>query len=174
LGSEGERFFVVSSFLPASPMLPKSSIIRHLLLYGLILGALLSLMTWSQYRFMVIDHAVELYILLIALLFVAVGIWVGLRWSIPRMIERTVLVPINPSTDAPKPNEQVLEQIGISPRELDVLVHLARGLSNEEIAERLFVSTNTVKTHLGNLYAKLDVKRRTQAVEKARSLGLLP
>lgn len=154
-------------------MLPKSSIIRHLLLYGLILGTLLSLMTWSQYRFMVIDHAVELYILMIALVFVGVGIWAGLRWSAPRVVERTILVPLSPSADSPGPNQQVIDQLGISPRELDVLVHLARGLSNEEIAERLFVSTNTVKTHLGNLYAKLDVKRRTQAVEKARALGLL-
>ncbi|TAE28889.1 MAG: DNA-binding response regulator [Cytophagales bacterium] len=154
-------------------MPPKFSTVRYLLLYGLALGALLTLMTWSQYRLMVIDHATELYVLLIAVMFAGVGIWVGLRWSAPRVLERTVLVPLAPSTDALSPNEQVLDQLSISPRELDVLVQLARGLSNEEIAERLFVSTNTVKTHLANIYSKLDVKRRTQAVEKARALGLI-
>ncbi|RIV18506.1 DNA-binding response regulator [Fibrisoma montanum] len=144
---------------------------RMVLLYGLALGCLLSVMAWSRYRFMVIDHALEAYVLLVAVLFVGVGIWVGLRWSAPVVVEKTVVrpAPVVPLQPAP----EALEQLGISSRELEVLIQLAQGYSNEEIASHLFVSTNTVKTHLSNLYAKLDVKRRTQAVDKARSLGLI-
>ncbi|MCY7358910.1 MAG: LuxR C-terminal-related transcriptional regulator [Rudanella sp.] len=156
-------------------MTQKLTKIQFLLLYGLALGSLLllSLMAWSNYRFMVIDHATELYLLLIAGVFVSVGIWVGLRWSAPTIIEKMVLVPMPTSAVSPEPNQQVLEHLGISPRELAVLVQLSKGLSNDEIAGQLFVSTNTVKTHLANLYTKLDVKRRTQGVEKARVLGLV-
>jgi len=145
------------------------------LLYGLALGSLLSQMTWSNYRFMVIDHVTELYILLIAGVFVSVGIWVGLRWSAPAVMEKTVLVPVptSPPVLAQATNQQALDNLGISPREWEVLVELSKGLSNDEIAGQLFVSTNTVKTHLANLYTKLAVKRRTQAVEKARTLGLV-
>lgn len=144
---------------------------QFLLLYGLALGSLISLMAWSKYRFMVIDHALDLYILLTAVVFVAVGVWVGLRWSAPRVMERIVEVPIqNPVS---KPSLEVAARLGISTRELDVLEHVAKGMTNDEIASNLFVSINTVKTHLGNLYVKLDVKRRTQAVEKARSIGLI-
>ncbi|CCH55337.1 LuxR family transcriptional regulator, maltose regulon positive regulatory protein [Fibrisoma limi BUZ 3] len=152
-------------------MTRKASKVRMVLLYGLALGVLLSVMAWSRYRFMVIDHALEAYVLLVAILFVGVGIWVGLRWSAPVIVEKTVVVsvPVVPLQPAP----QVLAQLGISSRELEVLDQLAQGCSNEEIASHLFVSTNTVKTHLSNLYAKLDVKRRTQAVDKARSLGLI-
>lgn len=154
-------------------MIFKSTKIRFLLLYGLTLGSLSSLMMWSKYYFLVIDHAIELYILLIAVVFVLVGVWIGLRWSAPLVIEKTTLVPVHdPSLMHPSVQEE-LDRLGISSRELEVLTQLSRGLSNEEIADRLFVSTNTVKTHLANLYAKLDVKRRTQAVEKARTLGLI-
>lgn len=152
-------------------MTQKFSKFQFLLLYGLALGSLMSLMAWSNYRFMVIDHATELYLLLIAGIFVSVGIWVGLRWSAPTVIEKTVLVSV--PTVSPEPNQQVLDQLGISPREWAVLVQLAKGQSNDEIASTLFVSTNTVKTHLANLYSKLAVKRRTQAIEKARGLGLI-
>lgn len=144
-----------------------------LLLYGLALGSLLSLMAWSNYRFMVIDHATELYLLLIAGVFVSVGVWVGLRWSAPKIIEKTVLVSVPIPAALNEHNQHVSDRLGISPRELAVLVQLSRGLSNDEIASQLFVSTNTVKTHLANLYTKLDVKRRTQAIEKARTLGLV-
>ncbi|MEZ0485975.1 response regulator transcription factor [Fibrella aquatica] len=155
-------------------MTAKLTKLRFLLLYGLAIGVLLCLMAWSKYRFMIIDHAVEAYVLLVAAVFVGVGIWVGLRWSAPSKPEVTNVPgpPASPAT-AHQRDTHVLEQLGISNRELDVLIQLAKGLSNEEIADQLFVSTNTVKTHLGNLYTKLDVKRRTQAIDKARSLGLI-
>ncbi|GAB2767723.1 response regulator transcription factor [Rhabdobacter roseus] len=162
-----------------------------LLGYGLALGGLLSLMAWLKYRFLVADHATELYVLLVALLFTTVGIWVGLRFTAPVVSTAVVdteavstaapeanfqqKVPLEVPLAAPacRPQLELLDQYGISPREWEVLAQLSRGLSNEEIAEQLFVSTNTVKTHLSNLYVKLDVKRRTQAVERARSAGLI-
>lgn len=147
---------------------------RTFLTYGLALGGLLALMTWANYRFLIADHATELYVLLIAGLFTAVGIWAGLRWSGPRtvVIPPLAAVPAEPALS--RPRQEVLDRYGISPREWEVLVCLAQGLSNEEIAQKLFVSANTVKTHLGNVYGKLAVNRRTQAIDKARSLGLLP
>lgn len=146
---------------------------RFLLLYGLALGCLLCLMRWANYRLLVIDHATELYGLLIAVVFVGVGIWVGLGWTAPAVVKRTISIPISSPTLPHEPDPNLLNQFGISPRELDVLEHVAKGMTNDEIASQLFVSTNTVKTHLANLYVKLDVKRRTQAVEKARSIGLI-
>ncbi|RYF74645.1 MAG: LuxR family transcriptional regulator [Cytophagaceae bacterium] len=156
-------------------MTAKPTKLRFLLLYGLAIGVLLSLMAWSKYRFMVIDHAMEVYVLLVAAVFVGVGIWVGLRWSAPPKLA-SANVPEQPQKAtiiSLESDPYLVDKLGISNRELDVLIQLAKGLSNEEIANQLFVSTNTVKTHLGNLYTKLDVKRRTQAIDKARALGLL-
>lgn len=148
---------------------------RTFFAYGLALGGLLALMTWAKYRFLVADHATELYVLLIAGLFTAVGIWAGLRWSAPRMAATLPNKEIFVRQDQPIPTRQeLLERYGISPREGEVLVYLAQGLSTEEIAQKLFVSVNTVKTHLGNVYSKLAVSRRTQAIDKARTLGILP
>ncbi len=155
-------------------MNPKWKPFRSFLAYGLALGGLLALMTWANYRLLIIDHATELYGLLIAGLFTAVGIWAGLRWSGSRtvVIPPPVAVPAEPAPS--RPRQEVLDYYRISLREWEVLMCLAQGLSNEEIARKLFVSTNTVKTHLGNLYGKLAVSRRTQAIDKARTLGLLP
>ncbi|WP_420156066.1 response regulator transcription factor [Siphonobacter sp.] len=143
---------------------------RSFLSYGLVLGLLLSLLAWSKYRWLMLDHTTEIYVLILAGVFIGVGIWVGLRWTAPQVIEKEVIQVYEPLM---RPTPELLEKYGISVREWEVLMQVSKGLSNEEIAEKLFVSTNTIKTHLGNLYAKLDVKRRTQAVEKARLLGLL-
>lgn len=152
------------------------------LLYGAALGLLAVLMAWGKYRLVIIYHAVELYALLIGIIFVVVGAWLGRMLTKPKTIvqQEIVIREVEVHVPAPAPQESKLfisdgakAATGISQRELDVLQLLARGLSNEEIAAELFVSTNTVKTHLSNLYFKLDVKRRTQAVEKSRSMGLL-
>lgn len=149
-----------------------------ILLYGLCLGATMALLSWSRYRFTVIDAHLELYGLVLAVVFAALGAWLGVRLMKPKtVIEREIVireveVPV-PVRSGPAPPAAAPDALGISQREHDVLRQLARGLSNEEIAAELFVSANTVKTHLSNLYFKLGVKRRTQAVEKARQLGLL-
>lgn len=148
---------------------------RLFLGYGAAFGSLFALIAWAKYYFLIVGHATEIYVLLVALIFTGVGVWAGLRWSAPRIIEkpRIVEVPVVQSVGQ-LPKDELLEIYGISSREWEVLACLSKGLSNEEIAGQLFVSANTIKTHLGNLYSKLDVKRRTQAVEKARAIGLLP
>lgn len=145
-------------------------------LYGLVLALLAGLMTWARYRFLLVDHVFEIYGLIIAVVFVGLGIWMGLRLSRPNTIVKHEIVvkEVRVPALAPMPvDPKVLQDLNISERELEVLRCLAQGLSNEGIATQLFISLNTVKTHLSNLYFKLEVKRRTQAVEKARSLGII-
>lgn len=141
-----------------------------LLWYGLALGVLLAALQAARYRLMVLDHAEELYIGLIALLFTVLGIWAGHRLTSGR--KKEAITPVSASLSGPA-LEQALEKLNITPREFEVLQFIAEGLSNQEIAGRLFLSLNTVKTHIANLFSKLDVQRRTQAVQKARALGLL-
>lgn len=153
--------------------------LKWILLYGIGLAAVTSLMVWVKYSFLVLDHALELYSLFIGIIFISLGTWMGLKLSRPKTIvqketvikevEVQVPMPVNISAvAATSPGD-----FNISQREYEVLQLLARGMSNQEIAGNMFVSENTIKTHLSNLYFKLDVKRRTQAVEKARSVGLI-
>jgi DNA-binding CsgD family transcriptional regulator len=152
-------------------------VIKWIVWYGAGLAALTSLMVWIRYSFLVLNHALELYSLFIGIVFVGLGIWMGLKLSRPKTIVQTetiikeVQVPV-PAANIPATFTNPSDY-NISQREYEVLQLLARGLSNQEIAGSMFVSENTVKTHLSNLYFKLDVKRRTQAVEKARSVGLI-
>jgi ATP/maltotriose-dependent transcriptional regulator MalT len=117
----------------------------------------------------------EVYVGAIAVIFTSLGIWLSLRLAKPKI--KTVVIEkhirVNPS-ESFIVNEEELKRTGLSRRELEVLEFMARGLSNKEIAERLFVSENTVKTHASRLFEKLDVKRRTQAIEKAKRLILIP
>ncbi len=154
---------------------------KHTFLYGVSLALLLFLLKWLEFRFLIIGHAMEVYIGAIAILFTALGIWLTLKLTKPKtetiIIEKEVLIhqpmPVTGQTSFVR-NERELEKLGISTRELEVLQLMAGGLSNQEIAEKLFVSQNTIKTHSSNLFVKLDVKRRTQAVDRGRKLGLIP
>ncbi len=143
--------------------------------YGLLLAAILLLLKWLEFRFLIVNHAFELYIGAIALIFTCLGIWLAIKLAKPKT--RTVVVEkeiyISKPAEHPVPEEKTLLKIGISRREWEVLALMSEGLSNQEIAERLFVSLNTIKTHSSNLYEKLEVKRRTQAVEKGKRLGIL-
>lgn len=145
------------------------------LLYGMALAFLLFLLKWLQWRFLIVDHSIEIYIGLIALLFTLLGIWIARKLTKPRlktvMVEKTVLIPADPGF---KLNENELSRLNLSKRELEVLQLMAQGLSNEEIASRLFVSLSTVKTHGSRLFEKMEVRRRTQAVEKAKRLQIIP
>lgn len=140
-----------------------------LLLYGLALGLLLAALQFFQYRLVILEHAMEWYIGIIALFFTLLGIWAGKKWTYRKPAAATVHPVVNPV----RPKAEVLEKLGITPREFEVLELMAQGLSNQEIADRLFVSLNTVKTHTSNVFAKLDAQRRTQAIQKAKLLGLL-
>jgi DNA-binding CsgD family transcriptional regulator len=135
---------------------------RIILSYGLAIAALVTVLEWLEYRFVTRVFSAELYIVLLAVLFTGLGIWVGRR-----LTEKKPAAPFMKNTAA-------IRSLGVTDREFEVLELLAAGLSNKEIARRLDVSPNTVKTHVAKLYEKLGVERRTAAVDKARALALIP
>ena len=157
---------------------------RHVLIFGLVGGLLIAILQYTEYRFVVIEHSVELYGALVAILFASFGIWLGLRIMCSRetssreIIRETVVVkevPVPAEVPAPfAPNTTGQQRLGITARELEILTLIARGLSNREIATQLFVSENTVKTHCARTFDKLGAARRTQAVQRGKELGLLP
>jgi len=138
---------------------------KTILVYGLVMAGLLALLKFFEYRYFVKDFTLEFYLGIVAVLFTGLGIWAGLRLTRPKVVR------VNPDF---RLNQAELDRRGISRREYEVLELIAQGLSNQEIAERLFVSPNTVKTHSSNLFMKLDVRRRTEAVKRAQELQLLP
>jgi NarL family two-component system response regulator LiaR len=145
---------------------------RHVLIFGIVGGVLVTLLQWTEYRFLVIEHSFEIYGALVAAMFAGLGIWLGIRLNARRqdVVVREIVVTRG---DAFVLNERKREELGITPRELEILSLVAEGLSNREIATRLFVSENTVKTHCSRAFEKLGAKRRTQAVQLGRELGLL-
>ena len=147
---------------------------KHVLIYGLLGGVLIAVLNAIEYRYLVIERSVEIYGGLIALVFVSVGIWFGLTITKRRqtVVVREVAVPV-PTAPFVKDAEQQ-QATGITPRELQILEQMSAGLSNREIAERLFVSENTVKTHSSRLFDKLGARRRTQAVQRGKELRLIP
>jgi len=146
---------------------------KTVLAYGILAGALIALLKIVEYRFLVIEHSLEIYGGIVALIFAALGIWLGLKLTRTRetVVVREVLVPVVGPFER---NHTRLAQLGITPRELEILEAIAAGLSNREMAERLFVSENTVKTHTARLFDKLSARRRTQAVQRAKEAGLIP
>ncbi|MHA3788927.1 response regulator transcription factor [Flavobacterium hauense] len=148
---------------------------KSTLLYGSSLALLLLLLRWLEFRFLVLDQSLDLYIGIIALLFTGLGIWLALKLAKPKtktvIIEKEVF--ITPESEFVR-NTTELEKLSISKRELEVLELMAKGMSNQEIAGQLFVSLNTIKTHSGKVFEKLEVKRRTQAIEKAKRLSIIP
>jgi DNA-binding CsgD family transcriptional regulator len=147
---------------------------KTVILFGLLGGILIAVLQLIEYRFLVLEHSLELYGGLVALLFSGLGIWLGLKLTRPR--ERVVVkeVPVVVPSAPFVRNTEKQGELGITPRELEILELIAAGLSNREIAERLFVSENTVKTHSGRLYDKLSARRRTEAVRNAKTAGLIP
>ena len=146
---------------------------RDTILYGISLAFLLFFLKWIELRFIIINHTLEIYVGLIALLFTGLGIWLALKLTKPKVETQIIEREITTKNTDFIINEEVMNELGISKRELEVLQLMADGLSNQEIAERLFVSLNTIKTHTSKLFEKLEVKRRTQAVEKAKRLSLI-
>jgi two-component system, NarL family, response regulator LiaR len=154
---------------------------RSVLLYGIAMALLLLLLKWLEWKFLLVSHRIEIYIGFIALVFTGLGVWLALKLTKPKIkeivIEKEVVVEKQIHVPAEKDfvmNEETAGKLGISKRELEVLQLMAKGLSNNEIAAQLFVSLNTVKTHSSNLFVKLDAKRRTQAIEKAKHLRIIP
>lgn len=144
------------------------------------MAAILLLLQWMQVKLLVIDHATEIYITGIAVVFTLLGIWLAKKLTRPktRVIRERVVVEKEVTVYRTAPGTFLADagaigRLGISQRELEVLQQMAAGATNQEIADALFVSVNTVKTHTSRLFEKLEAKRRTQAVEKARRLGLI-
>lgn len=146
---------------------------KRILLYALAGGVLIAVLKFIEYQHFVRAYPGELYGGLIAVIFTVVGIWAGLKLTRAKqvVVVKEVRVPesVPFAIDSAK-----LKELGITPREYEILGLIAEGLSNKEIGERLFVSENTVKTHSSRLFEKLDVGRRVQAIQKAKELGLLP
>lgn len=134
------------------------------MIYGAALAILIFAMKFIEYRFLVRDLSLEFYLGIVAVLFTIVGIWAGRRLSGKKEIAKNALFQVD---------EAALKRSGISKREHEVLSLMAEGFSNQEIADKLFVSLNTVKTHTSNLFLKLEVSRRTQAVQKGKTLRLI-
>ena len=152
---------------------------KTVLLYGLLGGVLIAGLKLIEYRYLVLEHSVEIYGGLVALLFSGLGIWLGLKLVRPKETVITREVPVRVEVPVPvsgpfQRNQARVEQLGITARELEILEAIAAGLSTREIAERLFVSENTVKTHTSRLFDKLSARRRTQAVQRAKAEGLIP
>lgn len=146
---------------------------RIILLYGLSGGLLIAALRFAEYRFLVLEHSVEIYSALIALVFAAIGIRLGLTFTRQEevLVVREVPVPVSGPFVR---NDAQVEALGITPRELEILEQIAAGKSTRQIAESLFVSENTVKTHASRVFDKLGVNRRTQAVHEGKRLGLIP
>jgi DNA-binding CsgD family transcriptional regulator len=155
---------------------------RHVLFYGLIGGVLIAALKWTEYRFLVVEHSIEIYGGLIAATFAILGIWLGLKLTGK---QRTIVVQEVPASvpegtpylsdkkTSEKKDAKKREDLGITPRELEILELIAQGMSNREIAEKLYVSENTVKTHSSRVFDKLGARRRTQAVQLGKEFGLL-
>jgi NarL family two-component system response regulator LiaR len=145
------------------------------IIYSISLAFLLFLLKWLELRYIIFNHSFEIYIGFIAVIFTALGIWLALKLSKPKIetvvVEKEVYVNRNENFVL---DTSLVSQLELSKRELEILSLLSQGHSNQEIAAKLFVSLSTVKTHNQNLFEKLDVKRRTQAVEKAKRLNLIP
>ena len=138
---------------------------KSIILYGVAMAVLMGILKFIEYRFFVRDLSLELYIGLVAVIFIALGVWIGRH-----LTKKKVAVPdvgFTPDTDE-------LKRLSITKREYEVLELIALGLSNQEIADKIFVSTSTIKTHSSSLFMKLDARRRTQAVRRAKELRILP
>lgn len=146
---------------------------RHVLLYGLLAGVLIAGLRLIEYRWLVVEHSVEIYGGLVAAVFAGLGIWLGLKLTrrSETVVVREIVVPAPASFVR---NQQKVESLGLTPRELEILELIAMGLSNREIAERVGVSENTVKTHSSRVFDKLGARRRTQAVQLGKELRLIP
>jgi DNA-binding CsgD family transcriptional regulator len=143
---------------------------KPVLLYGILLGAVIVALQLIEYRWLVLEHSVEIYGALIAALFAGLGIWLGLRLTRPkeRVVVREVPAPVTFVRDDAK-----VAALGLTPRELEILELIAEGLSTREIAGRIFLSENTVKTHASRVFDKLGARRRTQAVQLGKELGII-
>lgn len=146
---------------------------KSLLLYGFILAILVFILKWLEWKLLMVNHSMDIYIGVIALFFTALGVWITTQLSKPKtetlIVEKEIFIPI---PDEEGINTLALEKLRLSTREYEVLQLVCKGKSNAEIAEELFLSISTIKTHVSNLFVKMDVKSRAQVIEKAKRLKI--
>jgi len=146
---------------------------RYIVLYGLILAVLVFLLKWLQWKFLIVDNSSDVYIGLIAIFFTILGVWVATQLAKPKIqtviVEKEIYVPL---PDDSTINEAELKKLNLSHREYEVLQLLAKGYSNAEIAKSLYLALSTVKTHVSNIFVKMEVKSRAQAIEKSKRLKI--
>jgi NarL family two-component system response regulator LiaR len=148
---------------------------KRLILIGVVLALASIALRMMEYKFVILDHSLELYGGALAIVFTIVGIWAGNKLTKKKEIIVEKLVHVEGKLNMPfEKNVKMLEKMGISSREYEILELMAQGYSNQEIADKIFLSIHTVKTHSSNLFLKLDAKRRTQAISKAKEYGLIP
>ena len=149
---------------------------RHILVFGIAAGLLIAILQAVEFRYLVLQRSVEIYGAIVAVLFATVGIWLGRRLTRPRdrIVIQEVPVHVQAQAEPFRTDDSKRDALGITPRELEILQLIAEGLSNKEIAERSFISENTVKTHSSRLFDKLGARRRVQAVQRGRELRLIP
>lgn len=147
---------------------------KQVLLYALVFAMLVITLKWLEIRYVLVQNSFEIYAGAIALIFTVLGIWLALKLAKPKVETKIIEKQVFINTDQFNFNEQAFLSLGLSKRELAVLQLMADGYSNQEIADQLFVSLNTIKTHISRLFEKMEVKRRTQAVELAKKLSLIP
>lgn len=147
--------------------------IKQILLYGLLGGVLIAGLKLVEFKFLMIENRFEIYGGIVAALFTGLGVYFGLKWTKKKEVVVIKEVRIN-SNERFVLNKNKLEELGITGREHEILELIARGLSNKEIGEKLFIGENTVKTHSSRLFEKLNAKRRIQAVQIGREFGLIP
>jgi NarL family two-component system response regulator LiaR len=150
--------------------------LKKLIIYGVVLALATIALQLLQYKMVIINHSLELYGAALALIFTIVGIIAGRKLTRPKqvVVEKTVTIPVTGKAEDFILNEPVLKKLNISKREYEILELMSQGYSNQQIADKAYISISTVKTHTSNLFMKLDVSRRTQAVVKARELSLIP
>lgn len=152
----------------------KSSIGEYsrVLLYGLLLAVLVFVLKWIQWKFLIVENSIELYVGLISVFFTLLGIWIAHQLIKPKVeykiVEKEVVVYPTGTID-----QAALDKLGLTNREYEILQLVAKGMSNQEISTTIFLSISTVKTHVSNLFAKMEVKSRTQAIEKAKRLRII-
>jgi DNA-binding CsgD family transcriptional regulator len=145
--------------------------LRHALVYGLLGGVLIAGLRFIEYRWLVVEHSVEVFGGLVAVGFAGLGIWLGRRLTTPSVVVREVAIAAPATFER---DEAAIAALGLTPREVEILQFIAEGLSNREIAERAYVSENTVKTHSSRVFDKLGARRRTQAVQRGKELRIIP
>lgn len=146
---------------------------QQVFLYGIALAVLALLLRWLEIRFIILQYTFEIYAGAIAFIFTLLGIWLALKLSRPKIETKIIEQAVFKTNTEFEFNQAAFTELGLSKRELEVLELMAKGLSNQEVADQLFVSLNTIKTHISRLFDKLEVKRRTQAIEKAKKLALI-